>query len=181
MGETMAQSLSELFDYLDGLDDRAPLEELTTQLRRTLVTCADVADSIRFSDRGYTRNLVRAGPWYNLLVLCWNNGQRSPIHDHKGSSCAVRVLRGTATETIFDYAPNGHIWATGSRQHLAGTVIGSQDTDLHQVSNLQPAGADLVTLHIYSPPLLWMGTYSLTDTTRGQEQMFLEFSEAAGI
>ena len=67
------------------------------------------------------------------------------------------------------------------RQHLPGAVIGSQDSDLHQVSNLQPAGADLVTLHIYSPPLLWMGTYSLTDTTRGQEPMFLEFSEAAGI
>jgi hypothetical protein len=39
----------------------------------------------------------------------------------------------------------------------------------------------LVTLHIYSPPLLWMGTYSLTDTVRGQEPMFVEFGEAAGI
>ena len=47
--------------------------------------------------------------------------------------------------------------------------------------HLQPGDADLVTLHVYSPPLLWMGTYSLTDTTRGQEPMFLEFSEAAGI
>jgi cysteine dioxygenase len=177
----MAQTLDALFDYLDGLDCRAPLDELTTELAETSLEWSHVADFIRFSERGYTRNLVRAGPWYNVLVLCWKNGQRSPIHDHAGSSCAVKVLRGTATETVFDYAPNGHVWATGSRQHAPGTVIGSQDADLHQVSNLQPGQADLVTLHIYSPPLLWMGTYSLTDTVRGQEPMFVEFEEAAGI
>jgi len=32
-----------------------------------------------------------------------------------------------------------------------------------------------------SPPLLFMGTYSLTDGKRGTEPMFLEFSNAAGI
>ena len=180
--EQMAnKALTELFDYLDHLEVRAPLDELTSQLSQVEMSCADVAQHIRFSARGYTRNLVRAGPWYNVLALCWKNGQRSPIHDHKGSSCAVRVLRGTATETIFEFAPNGHVWATCSRTHEPGKVLGSQDTDLHQVSNLQPGDADLVTLHIYTPPLMWMGTYSLTDTVRGQEPMFIEFSEAAGI
>ncbi len=177
----MAHELATLFEYLDGLKDRAPLAELTSQLAQVDVTCSDVAEFIRFSERGYTRNLMRAGAWYNLLILCWKNGQRSPIHDHRGSSCAVRVLRGKATETLFEFAPNGHVWATCSRTHQPDTVIGSQDSDVHQVSNLQAGDADLVTLHIYSPPLLWMGTYSLTDTVRGQEPMFVEFGEAAGI
>jgi cysteine dioxygenase len=178
---TMSSNLESLFSYLDGLDGRAPLEELKARLARAHVTCDDVAEFIRFSSRGYMRNLVRAGPWYNLLVLCWKNGQRSPIHDHAGSSCAVRVLRGRATETVFDYSPHGHVWATGSRHHEPGSIIGTQDSDLHQISNLQPGDADLVTLHIYSPPLMWMGTYSLTDQVRGTEPMFIEFSEAAGI
>jgi cysteine dioxygenase len=177
----MNATLECLFDYLDGLETRAPLDELTAELAKVEVGCDDVGDFIRFSERGYTRNLVRAGPWYNLLVLCWKNGQRSPIHDHTGSTCAVRILRGTATETVFALAPNGHVWATGSRHHRLGQVIGSQDDDMHQISNLQAGGADLITLHIYSPPLMWMGTYSLTDTVRGQEPMFVEFSEAAGI
>jgi hypothetical protein len=38
-----------------------------------------------------------------------------------------------------------------------------------------------VTLHVYSPPLHWMGTYSLTDDTHGQELMFVEYVDAAGI
>jgi hypothetical protein len=68
-----------------------------------------------------------------------------------------------------------------SRDLSPGSVMGSEDTDIHQVSNLQLGDADLVTLHVYSPPLLWMGTYSLMDRTRGKEAMFAEFRDAAGI
>lgn len=177
----MARTLDDLFHYLDGLRGRAPLAELVAHLDEMEVDCDEIASFIRFSNRGYTRNLVRGGAWYNVLALCWKNGQRSPIHDHRGSSCGVRVLRGTATETLFDFAPNRHVKALFSRDLLPGSVCGSQDDDIHQVSNLQPGDTDLVTFHVYSPPLLHMGTYSLTDLTRGTEPMFLEFSDAAGI
>ena len=177
----MARTLDGLFAYLDGLRERAPLAELVAHLDELNIDCDDVASFLRFSSRGYTRNLIRDGLWYNVLALCWKNGQRSPIHDHMGSSCGVRVLRGTATETLFEFAPNRHVKALFSRDLPAGSVCGSQDDDIHQVSNLQPGDADLVTLHVYTPPLLHMGTYSLTDLTRGTEPMFLEFSDAAGI
>jgi cysteine dioxygenase len=177
----MNRTLEDFFHYLDDLQERASLDDLMSRMARLDIDCEDVASHVRFSERQYARNLVRAGPWYHALVLCWKNGQRSPIHDHRGSSCGVRVLRGTLTETFFEFAANGHIKATWSRDLLPGSVCASQDTDIHQVSNLQAGSADLVTLHVYSPPLLWMGTYSLVDRTRGQEPMFVEFSDAAGI
>jgi cysteine dioxygenase len=136
---------------------------------------------VHFSAQTYRRNLMREGNWYNLLVLCWKNGQRSPIHDHKGSCCALRVLEGVMTETIFEFAPNGLVKPIFSRDLFPGQVAGSEDTDMHQVSNLQAGNADLITLHLYSPPLMKMGTYSLTDRARGEEPMFLEFCDAAGI
>ena len=46
------------------------------------------------------------------------------------------------------------------------------------MSNLQAGNADLVTLHVYSPPLLYMGTYDLFSAARGQERMEMEFSES---
>jgi cysteine dioxygenase len=177
----MTQSLEELWRYLDSLTGRAPLPELTTRLAQADITCDDVADFVRFSDRQYMRNLVRSGPWYYALVLCWKNGQRSPIHNHTGSTCGVRVLRGTLTETLFEFAPNGAVKATFSRDCTPGSILGSVDGDMHQVSNLQAGDADLVTLHVYSPPLLFMETFSLIDRSRGQEPMLLEFSDAAGI
>jgi cysteine dioxygenase len=177
----MAHTLQQLFDYLDSLEERAPLRQLVKELSELQVECSELKQHLVFSDQQYARNLVRKGPWYHLLALCWKNGQRSPIHDHAGSSCGVRVLRGVMTETTFTFAPNGHVKAVASRDLQAGGVCGSQDSDMHQVSNLQGGGADLVTLHVYTPPLVWMGTYSLYDTSRGQEPMLLEFSDAAGI
>jgi cysteine dioxygenase len=177
----MGSSLESLWRYMDRLQDRAPVSELTSRLAELDIDCDDVAEFVRFSDRHYMRNLMRSGRWFYALILCWKNGQRSPIHNHAGSSCGVRVLRGTATETFFDFAPNGAVKATFSRDCPPGTILASADTDIHQVSNLQAGDADLVTLHIYSPPLLFMETYSLTDMTRGQEPMLLEFCDAAGI
>jgi cysteine dioxygenase len=177
----MAQTLDELFRYLDALRERPALDDLVAQLQELDIDCDDVASFIRFSNQGYARNLIRTGTCYQALALCWKNGQRSPIHDHKGSSCGVRVLRGTATETLFTFAPNGLVKANFSRDLMEGEVCGSQDDDMHQVSNLQPNNADLVTLHVYSPPLKFMGTYSMYDAERGLEPMLIEFADAAGI
>jgi cysteine dioxygenase len=177
----MARTLDELFRYLDRLQGRAALDELKAQLADLEVGVEALAEHVRYAERTYRRNLVRASDWYNLWVLCWRNGQRSPIHDHRGSSCGVRVLEGTMTETLFEFAPNGHVKPLFSRDLTPGSVVGGEDSDLHQVSNLQAEDADLVTLHIYSPPLIRMGTYSLTERGRGEEPMLIEFYDAAGI
>jgi cysteine dioxygenase len=177
----MANTLPTLIDYLDALEQPPPLSELIDRLTDLEVDWAELAQHIRYSTRTYRRNLIKAGRCYNLLALCWKNGQRSPIHDHRGSNCALRVLQGTMTETLFEFAANGHVKATFSRDVSAGQAVGSQDKDIHQVSNLQADDADLITLHVYSPPLLVMGTYSLHDRERGEEPMYVVFADAAGI
>jgi DMSO/TMAO reductase YedYZ molybdopterin-dependent catalytic subunit len=165
----MAYNLETLLDRLNRLEKKASLSELTSLLEQVEVDAKDLSGYVRFGEPAYQRILMRAGRWYHLWVLCWKNGQRSPIHDHLGSNCAVRVVRGTATITDFTFAPNGHIKALGSTDRPCGSVFANHDDDLHQVSNLQAGSADLVTLHIYSPPLMRMGTYSLTDRTRGED------------
>jgi len=51
------------------------------------------------------------------------------------------------------------------------------------VANLQPEGTDLVTLHIYSPPLYRMNMYSLVDAKVKQffDPVNEEFFSGAGI
>jgi cysteine dioxygenase len=173
--------LHAMFRHLDALTARPDLRRLTEQLARFEVDLGDLADYLHFSERTYKRNLVRAASNYHAWLLCWKNGQRSPIHNHSGSACVVRVLRGTLTETLFELAPNGHVKATFSRDFSQGSLVGSEDTDIHQVSNLQAGNAELVTLHVYTPPLKEMCTYSMYDLSRGYEVWDLEFSDAAGI
>lgn len=164
---TLQSSLGSLVEYLDGLETRAPVEELDRLLGELRLDWSDVAEFEQYGEKGYRRNLIRGGEWYHLLLICWRSGQRSPIHNHAESTCGLKVLKGVATETKFDMTPSRLVKAVSSRDLRAGEVCSSRDADIHQVSNLQEAGHDLATLHIYSPPLLRMKTYSLTDRLVG--------------
>jgi cysteine dioxygenase len=158
----MRLTLREFLRRMDAHPQRVPLDELTGMLRDLEIDLDDVRSFVHFGDDHYRRNLLHEGPGYHALVLCWKSGQRSPIHDHRGSSCGVRVLQGIATETRYQRGASGTLMATRSHELPEGSICGSQDADIHTMSNLEP-GTPLVTLHIYSPPLLRMGTYSLTD------------------
>ena len=175
--------LSELLVELDRYRGPIPLPDLKSCLERTQMSLEDVQGKVRFHSDRYQRNLMHEGTNYQALVLCWRNGQRSPIHDHSGSSCAVKVVHGTAAETLFEFAPNGLIYAVRSRSLPEGCITASQDRDVHQVSNLQEDNADLVTFHIYSPPLQWMNMYSLLDdsVSRFFDPVNEEFVSGAGI
>lgn len=47
----------------------------------------------------YTRNLVHEGNGkFNLMLLCWAEGNQSAIHDHANAHCFVKILEGTLRE-----------------------------------------------------------------------------------
>jgi cysteine dioxygenase len=179
----MPAPLDPLFAPLSRYQVRIPLEELRDWLAETRLGFEEVKPYLRFHPDHYVRNLMYAGPAFQALVLCWRNGQRSPIHDHRGSSCAVRVIRGQALETVFAAAPNGMIIPVRTQALDEGTITASQDADTHQMSNLQPGQADLITLHLYSPPLHCMNTYSLTQSgvSMFRDPINMEFVEGSGI
>lgn len=174
--------LAQFFEVLDHYQERVPLDLLTDLIARLNISIDDVREYLHFSRERYRRNLMHDSPGYQALVLCWLNGQRSAIHDHEGSSCGVLILQGVATETVFDRAANGMIFATHSRELNQGEICGSEDADIHQVSNLQPNGSNLVTLHVYSPPLTRFNCYSLEmPNVRTIDDPVMEFAWGAGI
>ncbi len=48
----------------------------------------------------YTRNLIGRTEHYEMLLLCWNVGQKSPIHNHAGQNCWMAVMEGQVQETL---------------------------------------------------------------------------------
>lgn len=154
-------ALAPLLAYLHGLADRrADLGALERLLRESRVSVADMAEFLQFDDRCYCRNVVAESPWFNLLILCWRSGQSSPIHDHAQSVCAFKVLTGVCSETVYDLLPGGQVQPARQCDYPAGEIVASRDSDTHAVSNHQPAGVDLVTLHVYSPPLKTMRVFA---------------------
>lgn len=154
--------LAEFCSALDQYPEQVPMQRITALLGDLQLELRDVQSHIEFNEFHYKRNLLHQGTSCQVLLLCWLNGQRSQIHDHVGSNCGVRVMKGTAIETTFVRGPNGMIYPTGSRELLEHEICANQDNDIHQVSNLQADSGCLVTLHIYSPPLRNMNVYDLS-------------------
>ncbi len=164
---TRFPKLQALLGYLDGLDGRADLATLRRLLGELDASAAELTPACRFNNEAYQRNLIRETRFYELVCLCWRSGQRTPIHDHAGSSCAFRVIAGVATETRFLRSPSGLVYPGSTAHRQPGYICASREDDIHQVANTQTAGRDLVTLHIYSPPLRNFNVYSL-DTRSAQ-------------
>ena len=159
-------NFQQFFDRLDALGADIPLAQLQTLLSELQLAETDLADVTCFDPGQYLRNRIRQTDHYEVLLLCFAAGQRTPIHDHAGSACGVKVIQGTAWETLFQRTEDGWLFPTETRCLHAGGVVGSVDRDTHQLSNLQAGGKRLVTLHVYSPPLAEVGNYSLTSNEK---------------
>lgn len=157
-------TLDRFFTDLDEHKDAVPIDELVRLLKRLKITRADVEQAVKFGDDKYRRNVLKLGSGYAALVLCWKSGQASPIHDHRGSACGVLVLDGTLTETRYRPGDDGLLSPSAVGTMNVGDVCGSYDTDIHVIGNTEPAGHELVTLHVYTPPLKDYHVYRLGST-----------------
>ncbi len=145
------ESLKRLGQYLRQLDHKAELDELQALLEGLTASRADFGAACAFNDEHYQRNTIAKTHWYELVLLCWKPGQATPIHDHKGSACAFRVIEGVATERRFDLEHGGVLTPAGESRMPSGHVCAAEDADIHLVIN--EGDVDLITLHIYSPSL----------------------------
>ena len=159
---SLPQAFEPLLQYLNDLSFRASVSELRQRLEALELTVDDMREFAIFDKARYRRNLVFECEMAEVLLICWSSGQRSPIHNHAGSTCGFKVMQGTGVETVFESTPSGQIMATGSTMMKPGYICASKDSDIHQVANLQAPGEDLITLHIYSPPLREMDQFSLS-------------------
>ncbi|CAF0871437.1 unnamed protein product [Didymodactylos carnosus] len=52
----------------------------------------------------YTRNLIATdNKHFTLMLLCWNPKMGSPIHNHSGCDCFMRIIKGEIIETRYVY------------------------------------------------------------------------------
>jgi len=151
--------LARLLNYLNRLTGRAPLGELETLLNELEITGDDLCAWKRFGVNAYKRNTIAKTEHFELLALCWLSGHATPIHDHRGSSCAFKVIEGIGCEIRFERTACGCVAPTGNVKMHKGYVCAAEDEDIHQIVNTQGEGDELITLHIYTPALKKIGTY----------------------
>lgn len=156
------QPLDELLAQLDrSLGDETRASEVTAALASYAASGAeDWRAFAHFEADYYARNLVRQSELFELIVLCWGAGQRSPIHDHHGQRCWMAVLEGEVTESLFTLrgAARTELAAGVTRKFARGAV--AYIVDEMGWHRIEPAGGrPAVTMHLYSRPIRTCSVY----------------------
>jgi cysteine dioxygenase len=169
-----------LAEKLNALVAAPSFAEMENWLRDVLVTGADLNPYRFFKAGTYARHRVLRNEFAELLVLCWRPGQRTPIHDHNGSYGAVRVCEGVMWETMFALNNTRELYYQSAREWKERDVTGADVPDIHQLGNPEVSGQNLVTLHLYAPPLGVLNTYKVGSSEVGHYSPN-EFMDGAGI
>ena len=158
-------SFKDLADALEQQKAVPSLPDLFALIERTSISADDLQPYLGFKAGNYCRHRVMRNEFVEMLVLCWKPGQRTPIHDHNGSHGAVFVQEGIMWETTFDYNAEDGLSYKAHRELRDGGLTGSELPDIHQLGNPDVSGRDLITIHIYAPPLGVLKTYKLGSST----------------
>ncbi|GAB0489038.1 hypothetical protein MMPV_000253 [Pyropia vietnamensis] len=97
-----------------------------------LVNAAALRPYIYFDGtKPYTRNVITVNEHYALIAMCWSPGRASPVHDHAGSGCWLRVVSGELFEALYS-VPEGEETdgpCTGVDKVFADKLLSSSDED----------------------------------------------------
>jgi len=152
-------SLPALVKALESQRSVPPLEQIYEWLESANISTEELQPYIGFKDGNYWRHRVCRNEFVEMLVLCWRPGHRTPIHDHNGSHGGVKVHEGRLWETTFNYDAEKGLEYKSARDYAPGSVTGSDIPDIHQLGNPDVSEQDLITIHVYAPPLGVLHTY----------------------
>lgn len=165
-------SLQRLIDLLENNPNLNPLKA------KQLVLSANVqvedmmvyADFDHPTEDNYGRKLVFDGGRFEVMVMSWNPGHYSSIHNHGYTDWGVVQVFGN-TQNINFCIKNGELQIAKKEVLQPGEAIKVNNALIHQMGN--PTSSPYLTLHVY-------GSNSLdTDVTADAQNFDLEHNRIA--
>lgn len=97
----------------------------------------------------YGRFLIHRTELYEVILMKWDNQQKTPIHSHNEQDCWTYMLEGELKETLFDQTTlkikDEMIVSRNMRTYIHDSM------GVHQVENLSKKSS--LSLHLYAKPL----------------------------
>lgn len=125
----------------------------------------------------YTRNLIKRTKKYELILLCWEAGQKTPIHCHSGQECWVYLAAGKLEETQFKVI-GGDLQQTKKEKITDRSIAFINDSiGLHSLHNTSNGRS--VSLHLYMDPIECCSVYN--DQTQEFEPSDLSYHSVGGV
>jgi cysteine dioxygenase len=149
---TFAEAVREVLIHACAQPERATPGSLAGRLARETER---YLDRVRFSPHQYMRHPILLWEDWEVMLIAWESGQITPIHDHRGVMGGMAVLSGALAEERFT-TPGDTPRLADDRVRPEGDLSEIGPTVLHR---LAPTTARATSLHIYRPPLRTMGIW----------------------
>ncbi|HWC95405.1 MAG TPA: cysteine dioxygenase family protein [Candidatus Sulfopaludibacter sp.] len=153
-------------------------EGVLNYLRDNPVDPATLDPYTFFCEGKYTRNLILRTPLFELIAICWESGQVSSVHNHRGQNCWMAIAYGKVQVQNFRLVRHDPDALTCELEPTTRFLIdaatpGEVDPEepIHLVANLASFGSRAVTLHVYSLPFDTCEVYDLKNNRYADVQL----------
>ncbi|MCB0736744.1 MAG: cysteine dioxygenase family protein [Bacteroidetes bacterium] len=121
-------------------------------IKRIEIPAEAFANYATWNNERYTRNCLALQSHFELILLCWEPGNKTPLHCHAEQECWVYGVEGEVTE--IRYAPNelNRMQQSNFSQLNGGEMTYMHDRmGYHIIENNSTERA--MTLHLYMNPI----------------------------
>jgi cysteine dioxygenase len=170
-------SIDHLVEELRKLPEHAftEIESVRHLLQEKPVAAESLSPYLTWDRQHYTRNLIDRTPLYELMAICWEVGQVSSVHNHRGQNCWMAVPIGRLQVENF-HLVHEDLHAGRSKlepKNIVEMNIGEPcavdpDDPVHRVFNPREFHERAVSLHVYSRPFDTCVVYSPEQGTCGE-------------
>src|SRR5258708_37755377 len=126
-------------------------------LRGHRVNPATLHPCLYFCREKYTRNLILRTPLFELIAICWDVGQVSSIHNHRGQSCWMAIAYGKVQVQNFRLARHDPAQTACELEPTTRFLIDAATPGESDPEGPLPLGADPTSI---VPPALARRTFS---------------------
>ena len=127
-----------------------PVDEVSNFISKSDTPIKLLDKYSHFNKNTYTRNMIYKNPDFEILLICWSAGQKTPIHGHEGEKCWAKVQLGTLEICSFNIETKTPLRL--KQIEKINAPVGHLDgpADIHSVNNCFTSPA--VSLHVYAKP-----------------------------
>jgi len=144
-------------------------------MQRFPVTAETLTPYLTWDRQHYTRNLIDKTSLYELMAICWEVGQISSVHNHRGQNCWMAVPIGKLMVENYHVVTQDiekgvcRLETTETVEMNAAHPCAVDPLEpVHRVYNPREFNQRAVSLHVYSRPFDSCVVYSPDQGTCGE-------------
>ena len=151
--DTINQKIISTLDEMVRLIKKGDYEPVISQSEHITFSLDEMLPYIFWDKDRYKRNCIARDEYCELVLLCWEQGQKTAIHCHNKQECWVKVISGSFSEELYRLNEN-----TGEMKYITTDILSQHEVTsvedasvFHNLANISNGRS--MSLHLYMKPI----------------------------